>query len=117
MTQIALHFEIAPGVDPEAAARDLAEGCLALSNVEAAEGEAIAARGPSEVVLILTLATGTLTAAASTLKALKSVIVTAKDLGETLGLRKAKVEDGRKLVAPDQLTEADTKRLMSKGPT
>ena len=113
MTQIALHFEIGPQIEAESAARSLAVECLTISGVEGAKGEAVATRGVSEVVVVLTLTTAALTAAGSTLTALKSVIVAVKELAATLGLQRVKVEDGLKLVLPDQLTESDAKRITS----
>ena len=116
MSEIALHFDIEPGTDAEGAALALAARCQSLPNVSKASSDVISTRGMSEIILFLTLATGGLSAATTTLTALKSVIEAAKGVGKSLGLRKPKIEDGSKTIRVEDLTEADAERLLTTKP-
>jgi hypothetical protein len=116
MTEVLLHFDVDPGSNIKVAAAELQVRCATLSTIRTATCEAVVTRGVSDVVLVLNLATDVLTAAASTLVALKLVIEMVKAIAAELGLRNVEVEVGIDEIAPEALTEAHTRKLIAAKP-
>ena len=113
MTEVALHFDVDPGTGMKAPAAELAARCATVSGVQTAACDAVVTRGVNDVVLVLNLATDVLTAAASTLAALKLVIETVKGIAIELGLRNVKVEVEMEEIPSEELTEAHAKKLIT----
>jgi hypothetical protein len=67
--------------------------------------------GVDDIIVVLTVSAGLLSAGAATLEALKKLIDAAKGVGESLGIHKVSVERRGRVVDSESLTEADAKAI------
>jgi hypothetical protein len=111
MPELTLHFDVPPGADAAAVAKQLQDCIAQMNEVETAHVQASNDRVlvVDDIVLVLTVSAAVLGAGATALDQLKRFIVAAKGVGKELGLGKVAVEGEERLVEPEKLTEADAR--------
>jgi hypothetical protein len=107
MTNLTLHFDVEPGVDATAAAKELQLRCAQLAEFEAARSEALEDRaiGPDEIILFLNVSAQVMTAGALTLEGLKHLIAAAKDVAKELGLTNVKLQSGPDAIPENEIAQ------------